>query len=298
MTNLYNIKSLTLSGKKVDSVKTSEIDLSGQTEFKSTELVTMKAIEKFVKKSNTQKVEFIDMIQNACWYYDSTEQGAYGSIYTELYYGFKVSVTNSEATIQPISSTNSSDTVAFIPKFVVDIATEKVTTVKYTGTTNISFLGREAKLIVSDDIVLSTTADTIVIPSKTFTEVQCYGVNAVIKSGDDTIITLSTINNQTETTDTYFMKSEETIAGNYIDFMNFEYSVNHVPAGTLQIVVAHTNTTIHGLALEEVYISKRNFNNELREQKTITFDKPVKVNTAEGITAESSDNQTWTLKQA
>lgn len=295
MTNLYNIKSLTLAGKKINSVKTSEIDLAGQTEFKSTELVTMKAIEKFVKKSNAQKVEFIDMIQNACWYYDSTEPGANG-IYTELYYGFKVRVASDRATIISNSSTNSSSTVSFIPKFVVDITTEKVDPMMYIGTLNINFLGNETKLVVSDDISLQTDYQ-IVIPSKTFTEVQCYGVNAVVKSGDDTMIELSEVNNQTQTTELYSMKTEETIAGHYADFMNFEYSVDHKPAGTLKIVIS-TNTTIHGLALEEVSISRYNFSDELSAQKTITFDKSVKVNTSGGITAETPDNQTWTFKKA
>lgn len=295
MTNLYNIKSLTLAGKKVDSVKTSEIDLVGQTEYKSTELVTMKAIEKFLKKSNTQKVEFIDMIQNACWYYDSTEPGVYNNVYTELYYGFKVSVHDDRATIASGSSTNLKSTVAFIPKFVVDIATEKVVAIMYIGGSNINFLGKETKLVVSDDIVLQTD-DQIILPSKTFTEVQCYGVNAVVKSGDDTIIELSAVNNQTQTTELYSMKSEETIAGHYADFMSFEYSVDHVPAGTLRIIIS-TNTTIHGLALEEVSISRYNFSDELSAQKTITFDKPVKVNTSEGVTAESSDNQVWTFRK-
>lgn len=296
MTNLYNIKSLTLAGKKVDSVKTSEIDIAGQTEYKSTELVTMKAIEKFVKKSNIKKVEFIDMIQNACWYYDSTEPGVYNDVYTELYYGFKVSVHNDRATIASNSSTNLKSTVAFIPKFVVDIATEKVSAIMYIGTANISFLGAETKLVVSDDIVLQTDYQ-IVIPSKTFTEVQCYGVNAVVKSGDDTMIEMSGVNNQTSTTTTYSMKPEETIAGHYADFMNFEYSVDHVPAGTLQMIIS-TNTIIHGLALEEVSISRYNFSDELSAQRTITFDKPVKVNTSGGITAESSDNKIWTFRKA
>lgn len=296
MTNLYNIKSLTLAGKKIDSVKTSEIDLGGQTEYKSTELVTMKAIEKFLKKSNTQKVEFIDMIQNACWYYDSTEPGAYGNVYTELYYGFKLSVHSDRATIASGSSTNLKSTVAFIPKFVVDIATEKVSAIMYIGGVNINFLGEETKLVVSDDIVLQTTDNSIIIPSKTFTEVQCYGVNAVVKSGDDTVIELSAVNNQTQTTELYSMKTEETIAGHYADFMSFEYSVNHVPAGTLRIIIS-TNTTIHGLALEEVSISRYNFSDELSAQKTITFDKPVKVNTSGNITAESSDNQVWTFRK-
>lgn len=295
MTNLYNIKSLTLAGKKVDSVKTSEIDLSGQTEFKSTELVTMKAIEKFVKKSSTQKVEFIDMIQNACWYYDSTEPEAYNGMYTELYYGFKVHVASDRATIISNSSTNLKCAVAFIPKFMVDIATEKVDPMMYIGGININFLGEETKLVVSDDIVLQTDY-TITIPSKTFTEVQCYGVNAVVKSGDDTMIKLSNVNNQTQTTETYSMKTEETIAGHYADFMSFEYSVDHVPAGTLKMIIS-TNTTIHGLALEEVSISRYNFSDELSAQKTITFDKPVKVNTSGGITAESSDNQVWTFRK-
>lgn len=296
MTNLYNIKSLTLAGKKINSVKTSEIDLAGQTEFKSTELVTMKAIEKFVKKSNVQKVEFIDMIQNACWYYDSTEPGAYNDIYTELYYGFKVRVASDRATIISNSSTNLSGTVAFIPKFVVDIATEKVDPMMYIGTLNINFLGKETKLVVSDDIVLRTD-DKIVIPSKTFTEVQCYGVNAVVKSGDDTMIEMSEVNNQTSTTELYSMKTEETIAGHYADFMSFEYSVDHhVQAGTLKIVIS-TNTTIHGLALEEVSISRYNFSDELSAQKTITFDKPVKVITSGGIISETADLQVWTFKK-
>lgn len=296
MTNLYNIKSLTLAGKKVDSVKTSEIDLAGQTEFKSTELVTMKAIEKFVKKSTAQKVELIDMIQNACWYYDSTEPGVYNDAYTELYYGFKVHVASDRATIISNSSTNLKGTVAFIPKFMVDIATDKVVAMMYVGTMFISFLGEETKLVVSDDIVLQRTDDNIVISSKTFTEVQCYGVNAVVKSGDDTMIKLSEVNNQTSTTETYSMKTEETIAGHYADFMSFEYSVDHVPAGTLKMIIS-TNTTIHGLALEEVSISRYNFSDELSAQKTITFDKPVKVNTSGGITAESSDNQVWTFRK-
>lgn len=296
MTNLYNIKSLTLAGKKIDSVKTSEIDLAGQTEYKSTELVTMKAIEKFLKKSNTQKVEFIDMIQNACWYYDSTEPGVYNDVYTELYYGFKVSVHDDRATIASGSSTNLKSTVAFIPKFVVDIATEKVVAIMYIGGVNINFLGEETKLVVSDDIDLQTTDNNIIIPSKTFTEVQCYGVNAVVKSGDDTMIELSTVNNQTQTTEVYSMKTEETIAGHYADFMSFEYSVNHVPAGTLRIIIS-TDTTIHGLALEEVSISRYNFADELSAQKRITFDKPVKVNTSEGVTAESSDNKIWTFRK-
>lgn len=296
MTNLYNIKSLTLAGKKLNSVKTSEIDLAGQTEFKSTELVTMKAIEKFVKKSNTQKVEFIDMIQNACWYYDSTEPGAYSGMYTELYYGFKIRISSNRATIISNRSTNLKGAVAFIPKFVVDIATEKVDPMMYMGTISINFLGEETKLVVSDDIVLHATDDKIVIPSKTFTEVQCYGVNAVVKSGDDTMIELSNVNNQTQTTESYSMKTEETIAGHYADFMSFEYSVDHVPAGTLKMIIS-TNTTIHGLALEEVSISRYNFSDELSAQKTITFDKPVKVNTSGGITAESSDNQVWTFRK-
>lgn len=295
MTNLYNIKSLTLAGKKLNSVKTSEIDLAGQTEFKSTELVTMKAIEKFVKKSSTQKVEFIDMIQNACWYYDSTEPEAYNGIYTELYYGFKLHVANDRAIITSNSSTNSKSAVAFIPKFMVDIATEKVDPMMYIGGMSINFLGKETKLVVSDDIVLQTD-DTITIPSKTFTEVQCYGVNAVVKSGDGTMIELSNVNNQTQTTESYSMKTEETIAGHYADFMSFEYSVDHVPAGTLKMIIS-TNTTIHGLALEEVSISKYNFSDELSAQKTITFDKPVKVNTSGGITAESSDHQVWTFRK-
>ena len=295
MTNLYNIKSLTLAGKKIDSVKTSEIDLAGQTEYKSTELVTMKAIEKFLKKSNTQKVEFIDMIQNACWYYDSTEPGVYNNVYTELYYGFKVSVHDDRATIASGGSTNLKSAVAFIPKFVVDIATEKVDPIIYIGGTNINFLGKETKLVVSDDVVLQTD-NQIIIPSKTFTEVQCYGVNAVVKSGDDTIIEMSMVNNQTQTTESYSMKTEETIAGHYADFMNFEYSVDHVPAGTLKMVIS-TDTTIHGLALEEVSISRYNFADELSTQKRITFDKPVKVNTSGGITAESSDHQIWTFRK-
>lgn len=296
MTNLYNIKSLTLAGKKVDSVKTSEIDLAGQTEFKSTELVTMKAIEKFVKKSTAQKVELIDMIQNACWYYDSTEPGVYNECYTELYYGFKIHVASDRATMVSNSSTNLKSTVAFIPKFVVDIATDKVDKMIYIGGVNINFLGEETKLVVSDDVVLQTSDDSIILPSKTFTEVQCYGVNAVVKSGDDTIIELSGVNNQTQTTESYSMKTEETIAGHYADFMSFEYSVNHVPAGTLKMIIS-TNTTIHGLALEEVSISRYNFSDELSAQKTITFDKPVKVNTSGGITAESSDNQVWTFRK-
>ena len=295
MTNLYNIKSLTLAGKKIDSVKTSEIDLAGQTEYKSTELVTMKAIEKFLKKSNTQKVEFIDMIQNACWYYDSTEPGVYNNVYTELYYGFKVSVHDDRATIASGGSTNLKSAVAFIPKFVVDIATEKVDPIIYIGGTNINFLGKETKLVVSDDVVLQTD-NQIIIPSKTFTEVQCYGVNAVVKSGDDTIIEMSMVNNQTQTTESYSMKTEETIAGHYADFMNFEYSVDHVPAGTLKMVIS-TDTTIHGLALEEVSISRYNFADELSTQKRITFDKPVKVNASGGMTAESSDNQIWTFRK-
>lgn len=296
MTNLYNIKSLTLAGKKVDSVKTSEIDLAGQTEYKSTELVTMKAIEKFVKRSNTQKVELIDMIQNACWYYDSTEPGVYNGIYTELYYGFKLSVHDDRATIASSSSANLKSKVAFIPKFVVDIATDKVVAVMYIGGAYISFLGEETKLVVSDDVVLQTTDNNIIISSKTFTEVQCYGVNAVVKSGDDTIIELSMVNNQTQTTESYSMKTEETIAGHYADFMSFEYSVNHVPAGTLRMIIS-TDTTIHGLALEEVSISRYNFADELSTQKRITFDKPVKVNASGGITAESSDNQIWTFRR-
>lgn len=295
MTNLYNIKSLTLAGKKVDSVKTSEIDLDGQTEFKSTELVTMKAIEKFVKKSTAQKVELIDMIQNACWYYDSTEPGVYNEAYTELYYGFKIHVASDRATIISNSSTNLSSTVAFVPKFMVDIATDKVVKMMYIGGISINFLGKETKLVVSDDIVLQTD-DNITIPSKAFTEVQCYGVNAVVKSGDDTMIELSNVNNQTQTTETYSMKTEETIAGHYADFMSFEYSVDHVPAGTLKMIIS-ANTTIHGLALEEVSISRYNFSDELSAQKTITFDKPVKVNTSGGITAESSDHQVWTFRK-
>ena len=165
----------------------------------------------------------------------------------------------------------------------------------YIGGSNINFLGKETKLVVSDDIVLETDGQ-IIIPSKTFTEVQCYGVNAVVKSGDDTMIELSGVNNQTQTTELYSMKTEETIAGHYADFMNFEYSVDHVPAGTLKIVIS-TDTTIHGLALEEVSISRYNFADELSTQKRITFDKPVKVNASGGMTAESSDNQIWTFRK-
>ena len=95
MTNLFNINAVTFRGKVLNDVKTNDINLATDT-FESDELVTMKSIESWIKQSSTSKVELIDMIQNACWYIDSSES-EFKNTFTELYYNLELEKTTDDS---------------------------------------------------------------------------------------------------------------------------------------------------------------------------------------------------------
>ena len=65
MTNLYNIRSIRLSGKVATGIKDTEI--TGDQDWSATQLVSMAAIRPLFERSNTKYVEYTDMIQNGCW---------------------------------------------------------------------------------------------------------------------------------------------------------------------------------------------------------------------------------------
>ena len=84
-------------GKVLNDVKTNDINLATDT-FEPNELVTMKSIESWIKQASTSKVELIDMIQNACWYIDSSES-EFKNTFIELYYNLELEKTTDDSFI-------------------------------------------------------------------------------------------------------------------------------------------------------------------------------------------------------
>ena len=151
MTNLFNINTVTFRGKVLNNIKTNDINLATDT-FEPDELVTMKSIESWIKQSSTSKVELIDMIQNACWYIDSSES-EFKNTFTELYYNLELEKTTDDSFIISNNTVQTKDVRTFlIPTRIIDINTDREYKIEFSNEQIINFTTPNSlkKLIISD----------------------------------------------------------------------------------------------------------------------------------------------------
>ena len=214
MTNLYNIRSIRLSGKVATGIKDTEI--TGDQDWSATQLVSMAAIRPLFERSNTKYVEYTDMIQNGCWYYDGAkgytdeELEKYGVTkvenyvyHSEIYYGFIVGIEYDENNdpIDGYITVDKADIYAsrvLIPVYLREITNDTIVEINYSMSTTLNFLqpSRVKKFVVTDNFTISD-GTIITLPGMghvtTFdpenNEIYNYNENIeLVASGQDLLI--------------------------------------------------------------------------------------------------------------